>query len=147
MNKRTVFSILLAFVVLIGAFWFYFNHSVVDSDLDIAGLDCMDDADCFNVNVEEARGLIDSTNIMVIDVSADYPSGRIPNSVWYNYFDETINWAVPLLDKNGSYLIYSHDDDSAINAVNLFVDAGFVSVYRLEGGFSAWESAGEEIEL
>jgi len=148
MNKKMIVGVVLAFVVLGGAFWFYFNSdSLIGVELEDDVFSAVEGVDYVDVDVGEARGLIDSTNIMVIDVSADYSEGRLLNAVWYNYFDETLNWAVPLLENTGSYLVYSRDDESSLVAVEMLVEAGFVSVYRLDGGFLAWESSGEEVEL
>lgn len=99
-----------------------------------------------SVGVDEAVRLIES-GAVIVDVSENYSLGRIPDAIWYNYYDGTLGWSVSFLNADNTYLIYSRDEESSRSAVNRLVGAGFVNVYRLDGGFRAWELAELEVEF
>ena len=55
--------------------------------------------------------------------------------------------AIPVLDKEGEYLVYCHSDSASILGAQKLIDVGFKNVYRLKGNFSAWVDSGYQIEL
>lgn len=100
-----------------------------------------------DVSPQEAKALIDDNpDLIIIDVSPHYDKGHIPGAVHYYLGDGSLDKAIPMLDKNGKYLVYCHVDSVAIQGAQKLVDAGFGPVYRLEGNYSAWVDAGYPIE-
>jgi len=100
-----------------------------------------------DVTALQAKDLIDNhTNIVVIDVSPFYDEGHIPGAVNYYVGDGSLDDAIPTLDKNASYLVYCHFNSASILGSTKLVDAGFNSVYRLEGNFQAWVDANYPVE-
>jgi rhodanese-related sulfurtransferase len=95
----------------------------------------------------EAKELIDSTpDIIIIDVSPFYAQGRIPGSVNYYLGDGSLDNVIPMLDKDKIYLVYCHVDSVSIAGANKLIEAGFKTVYRLAGNYSAWVNAGYPVE-
>jgi rhodanese-related sulfurtransferase len=94
----------------------------------------------------EAKELIETTDVIVIDVSPHYSNGHLPGAVHYYLGDGSLDEAIPSLDPNATYLVYCHIDSVAITGAQKLVDAGFANVYRLEGNYSAWVAAGYEVE-
>ena len=95
----------------------------------------------------EAKELIDNTSdLIIIDVSPYYDQGHIPGAVHYYIGDGSLDDAIPMLDKDKTYLVYCHVDSVAIQGANKLIDAGFENVYRLEGNYSAWVEAGYPVE-
>jgi rhodanese-related sulfurtransferase len=100
-----------------------------------------------DVTTAEARELIDENpDLIIIDVSPNYDKGHLPGAVNYYLGDGSLDAAIPMLDKNATYLVYCHVDSVAIQGAQKLVDAGFQNVYRLEGNYRAWVDAGYPIE-
>ena len=100
-----------------------------------------------DVSPAEANQLIDDNpDLIIIDVSPHYAQGHLPGAVHYYLGDGSLDEAIPILDKNKTYLVYCHIDSVAIQGAQKLVDAGFQNVYRLEGNYSAWVDAGYPIE-
>ncbi len=100
-----------------------------------------------DLNPEQAKQLIDTMpDLVVIDVSLHYDEGHLPGAVHYYLADGSLEAAIPSLDKEVPYLVYCHVDRVAIAGAQALVDAGFPTVYRLEGNYSAWVDAGYPVE-
>ena len=100
-----------------------------------------------DVTPAEAKALIDENpDLIIIDVSPAYAEGHLPGAVNYYLGDGSLDAAIPMLDKNATYLVYCHVDSVAIQGAQKLVDAGFKNVYRLAGNYSAWVDAGYPIE-
>ena len=101
-----------------------------------------------DVSPEEAKNLIDTNpDLIVIDVSPHYNEGHLPRAVHYYLGDGSLDAAIPSLDPNREYLVYCHVDSVAIAGAQRLIDAGFTTVYRLEGNYGAWRNAGYPIEM
>jgi rhodanese-related sulfurtransferase len=100
-----------------------------------------------DINASEARDLINNTlDLIIIDVSPNYNQGHIPGAVNYYIGDGSLDAAIPTLDKTKPYLVYCHVDSASIGGAQKLIDAGFTTVYRLEGNYQAWLEAGYPIE-
>jgi len=100
-----------------------------------------------DVTAEQAYELLDSNpDIIIIDVSPEYNNGHIPGAINYYIGDGSLDAAIPSLDPTAPYLVYCHVDSASISGAQKLVDAGFETVYRLEGNYQAWIDAGYEIE-
>ncbi len=100
-----------------------------------------------DVTPAEAKALIDSMPaLVIIDVSPNYANGHLPGAINYYVGDGSLDKAIPMLDKTATYLVYCHSDSASIAGAQKLVDAGFTTVYRLSGNYSAWVAAGYAIE-
>lgn len=121
------------------------------SSLFIAGCTEQKDnetAGYIDVTAEEARELIEANpDLIIIDVSPNYDNGHIPGSINYYIGDGSLDDAIPNLDKDKEYLVYCHVDSASISGAQKLIDAGFKTVYRLEGNYQAWVDAGYDIEI
>ncbi len=100
-----------------------------------------------DISPAEAKQMIDENpDLIVIDVSAAYNSGHLPGAVNYPVGDGSLDAAIPMLDKDATYLVYCAGDSASRQGAQKLVDAGFMNVYRLEGGYDAWVDAGYPIE-
>jgi len=95
---------------------------------------------------QEAKTLLDeSTDVVVIDLSHRfYDKGHLPGAV--NYSKDALPAAISGLDKDATYLVYSHWTGAPLSAAGLLKDAGFKNVYALKGNFGAWADAGYPVE-
>jgi rhodanese-related sulfurtransferase len=100
-----------------------------------------------DVTAAEAKELIDTKpDLIIIDVSPNYDNGHIPGAINYYIGNGSLDDAIPTLDKNKEYLVYCHVDSVSISGAQKLIDAGFSTVYRLEGNYQAWVDAGYPIE-
>ncbi len=96
---------------------------------------------------QQAQSLIETTpDLVIIDVSPHYDEGHLPGAVSYYLGDGSLEAAIPTLDKEVPYLVYCHVDSVAIAGAQALVDAGFPTVYRLQGNYSGWVEAGYPVE-
>ncbi len=96
---------------------------------------------------EQAKYLIDTTpDLVILDVSPNYSNGHLPGAVNHYIGDGSLADAIPGLDENATYLVYCHSDSASIGGAQALVDAGFSTVYRLEGNYAAWVDAGYPVE-
>ena len=95
----------------------------------------------------EAREMIDNNpDLIIIDVSPHWDNGHLPGAAHYYLGDGSLDVGIPDLDKSKTYLVYCHIDSVAIQGAQKLVDAGFETVYRLEGNYSGWVDAGYPVE-
>lgn len=143
MEKKVVWTVVAAVVVLVAAFGFYFD-SPEGEVVDVSGFGEVMDYGYTDVSVAEAKVLMEADDeLKIVDVSPYYEDGHIPGAVWYEVGDGTLDFVIDGLDKNATYLVYCHADGPSILASKKLIDAGVVNVYRLKGNFAAWVEAGE----
>jgi rhodanese-related sulfurtransferase len=100
-----------------------------------------------DVTPAEAKALIEENpDLIVIDVSPVYARGHLPGAVNYPIGDGSLDKAIPTLDTGAEYLVYCHSDSASIAGAQRLIDAGFETVYRLEGNYAAWVDAGYPVE-
>ncbi len=100
-----------------------------------------------DLTAAEAKDLIDNNpDLIIIDVSPAYDDGHLPGAMNYYIGDGSLDDAIPMLDKNKTYLVYCHTDSASMQGAQALIDAGFENVYRLEGNYQAWVDAGYDIE-
>ena len=85
---------------------------------------------------------------LVIDVVGldIYNNGHLPGAVNYVWADGTLNSKIDDLDPSSTYLVYCHTDPPSTASAQALVDAGFETIYRLEGNYASWKNAGYPIE-
>ncbi|MBT3304579.1 rhodanese-like domain-containing protein [Candidatus Woesearchaeota archaeon] len=100
-----------------------------------------------DVSPVKAKELIEmNPDLIIIDVSSNYDSGHLPGAVNYYLGDGSLDDVIPTLNPEAEYLVYCHVDSVAIAGAQKLIDAGFTTVYRLEGNYAAWVNAGYLIE-
>ena len=106
-----------------------------------------EEASYTDISAAEAKQLIDdNAEVIIIDVSPIYAAGHLPGAVNYYVGDGSLDAAIPMLDENATYLVYCHFESASRQGAQKLVDAGFTTVYRLDGGYGAWVDAGYPIE-
>ncbi|NLC32406.1 MAG: rhodanese-like domain-containing protein [Clostridiales bacterium] len=104
-------------------------------------------ADYADATPEIAKALLDFlSDLLIIDVSSKSSQGHIPSAISYSADDGTLDAIIPTLDPAKKYLVYGHSDKESKTGAKKLIKAGFESVFRLKGNFSAWADAGYPIE-
>jgi len=95
------------------------------------------DAAAFSTQAETA-------GVTVIDVrtAGEFAAGHVEKAINIDVEDGNFEAGIANLDKTKTYAVYCHSGRRSIIAANTMVDAGFTSIYNLDGGIIAWESAG-----
>ncbi len=100
-----------------------------------------------NVSVQEAKDLIQKGYI-VLDAREypEYAAGHIPGAIWAPR--GLIDFQAPTWfpDKNKAYLVYCKTGGRGVIVAYELKELGYNNVVNLEGGFDAWEKAGEPTE-
>lgn len=101
-----------------------------------------------DVTVAEAETLIlTNPELVVLDASPYYIEAHIPGAVPYPIVDGSLSAGLGQLDSGVPYLVYAHLGDTSMRAAEAMIASGFRHVYRLEGDFTAWISAGLPISV
>jgi len=97
---------------------------------------------------EFEKQLINSKGEQLIDVRTpqEYERYRIPGAKNINFRSPEFRKQIEHLDKNKSVLIYCLAGPRSKSAMEIFRQAGFKTVYELNGGVNAWLRAGKDIE-
>ncbi len=96
--------------------------------------------------MEAYKMIMDNPEIFVIDVSPLYNQGHLPGAISAPLSDGTLDKLIPTWNMTGTYLVYCHADEPAMQGAQKLVDAGFMNVYRLQGNYTAWIEAGYPVE-
>ncbi len=96
-----------------------------------------------DVDVAASTVLMQDKDIVILDVRTpkEIAQGKIEGAVEINWFDGDSAEKIKTLDKNKTYLVYCKSGGRSGKCVNMMSDAGFESLYNLEGGYTAWVKA------
>ncbi len=99
-----------------------------------------------DVTVDEAQQLMGETgNLVVLDVrtQSEFDSGSISNAILIPVGE--LADRLGELDEPKTILVYSQSGVRSADASEILIESGFFQVFNLEGGISAWQEAGAEI--
>lgn len=95
-----------------------------------------------------AAGLAKANNPIIIDVRSpeEWEDGIIPKAKLLNIFDaQGFMAGISVMDKSKEYYVYCRSGARSGQACQIMATQGFTLLYNLEGGFSAWTGAVEQI--
>jgi rhodanese-related sulfurtransferase len=101
-----------------------------------------------DLKLPEARFLIEnninSSTFVIIDCREpeEFDGGHIPGAVNICYRSAGFSNDLNALNRGYQYLIYSGDDQLSANVRHIMEKNGFLTIYRLEGGYAAWVGSG-----
>jgi rhodanese-related sulfurtransferase len=102
-----------------------------------------------DVTTQEAKNMIDSSDqIIVVDVREEYEycgtEGHIPGALNFPWSSGVLEQRYEELPRDSEILVYCRSGYRSNLAANFLDDNGFLYVYDMLGGFSAWvwETAG-----
>lgn len=86
---------------------------------------------------------IQKSGVTLIDVRtpAEFAAGHIAGAVNIDQEGDFTS-GIAKLDKTRTYAVYCHSGRRSGLATSAMADAGFTSIYNLDGGLMAWEQAG-----
>jgi len=85
--------------------------------------------------------------LVIIDVRTpdEFAAGHIAGAIDIDLNGATFADDVAKLDPNVPYFVYCHSGNRSAQAVAYMLQAGIGSIYELQGGIGAWQSAGAPI--
>ena len=96
-----------------------------------------------NVDVGEARDLIaEKAELVILDVRtvSEYESGHLEGSI--NIPVEVLSGRLSELNPDDELLVYCRTGNRSTTAVGILRENGYDRVYHMDGGITAWMSAG-----
>lgn len=101
-----------------------------------------------NVNVEQFEKLRADRKNVVLDVRTkkEYEAGHIPGAVNIDVNSPEFQEKTAKLDKSKTYLVHCAAGGRSTTACKKLAPAGFEHLVNLEGGYKAWEKAGNKGE-
>jgi phage shock protein E len=97
-----------------------------------------------HVNPAEAQKLIAEKKVVVLDVRTpkEFAAGHIAGATNINFRSADFAKAIAGLDTNQTYLVHCAVGGRSTQALPVFEQLQFQSIYHLDGGLKAWEKAG-----
>ena len=95
-----------------------------------------------DVKVAEFEKLANAGKGTILDVRTpkEYAEGHLNGSLNINYFDKDFKDQVGKLDSAKPVYVYCYSGGRSSNAMTIMKSKGFVTVYNLTGGYSAWKN-------
>lgn len=92
-----------------------------------------------NVSVEQAKVLM-KKEITILDIrtAPEVANGMIPKAINIDFYASDFEIQVSKLDKTKPILVYCKSGGRSGNSMEVFEKQGFVNVYNLLGGYTAW---------
>jgi rhodanese-related sulfurtransferase len=108
---------------------------------------CSSSGSVTNVDAPTFLTTASQPGVVVVDVRtpAEYAAGHIDGAVNIDVESPTFDEQVAKLDKATTYAVYCHSGRRSGIATGKMGDAGFTSVYNLQGGISDLASAGGQV--
>ena len=94
-----------------------------------------------NVNQQEFQNKSTEENVEIIDVRTplEVVEGYIKGAQhFFDVNDFEFTDKIDALDKNKTYLVYCRSGVRSVKACMYMYDAGFQSLFNLEGGITSW---------
>ena len=97
-----------------------------------------------NLGVSDFANKVKDSSVITLDVRTpgEFQSGHLANAVNIDYEGQNFEGEVNKLDKNKTYAVYCRSGRRSGLATDLMAKDGFKSIFNLEGGIEAWQSAG-----
>ena len=97
-----------------------------------------------NVDPAQFEMLRKKTNTVVLDVRTqkEFDTGHIPGATLLDVNSQGFASEAAKLDKSKTYLVHCAAGVRSVKACKFLEPMQFKSLYNLEGGFKAWEKAG-----
>ena len=90
-------------------------------------------------NVEEMSKLMETNEFAILDIrdAQSFSQGHIPDAI--NMDKTQLSDFIETTDKSKPVCVYCYKGFSCRNVAQTLADAGFKSVYSMDGGFTAWD--------
>lgn len=87
----------------------------------------------------------DGTIVLDVRTPQEYAGGHLPDAVNIDLAADDFAERIEELEPEATYAVYCRTGSRSAEAMETMLDGGFVDVAHLEGGITAWESAGRDV--
>jgi rhodanese-related sulfurtransferase len=100
-----------------------------------------------HVDANAAAQLLATNQVIVLDIRTprEFAAGHIAGATNINSLSGDFNDKLAQLDRSKSYLLHCAVGGRSTNALPKLVRLGFTNVIHLDGGFKAWQAAGNPV--
>ena len=86
----------------------------------------------------------ENPEFVIIDVRTpeEFSEGHIENAINIDFYSETFQDELDILDKNKTYLIYCRSGSRSGSALDIMEALNFREVYNITGGIIQWKAEG-----
>lgn len=97
-----------------------------------------------NMGATDFQKKTQESGVVILDVrsAGEYMTGHIEGAINIDVEGYTFDGDIAQLDKSKTYAVYCHSGRRSGIAVGKMSDAGFKSLFNLDGGIQVWQSAG-----
>jgi len=116
--------------------------ALLASVLLLAG--CSSSSSAIDLSVSEFSSKVTEAGIITLDVRTpgEFNEGHIEGAQLIDFQSGNFENEIASLDKSKTYAVYCRSGSRSGQAVKVMSDAGFTSVYNLNGGVIDWAGAG-----
>ncbi len=100
-----------------------------------------------NLDAAGFKAKAETAGVTVIDVRTpdEFAAGHIAGAINIDVEGDSFYDGIDALDKTKTYAVYCHSGRRSGIAASEMADAGFTSIYNLDGGIIVWGNAGYEL--
>ncbi|MEY4023986.1 MAG: hypothetical protein RLZ23_947 [Actinomycetota bacterium] len=97
-----------------------------------------------NLGATDFQKKTQEAGVVILDVrsAGEFMTGHIQGAVNIDVEGYTFDGDIAKLDKSKTYAVYCHSGRRSAIAVGKMADAGFKTLFNLDGGIQAWQTAG-----
>lgn len=97
-----------------------------------------------NLEAPDFAAKSQTAGVVTVDVrsASEFAGGHIANAINIDVEAPTFDAEIAKLDKTKTYAVYCHSGRRSGIATSKMADAGFTSLYNLDGGVIMWQTVG-----
>jgi rhodanese-related sulfurtransferase len=105
---------------------------------------CSSGSNAIDQSVSEFSSKVTEAGVITLDVRTpgEFNEGHIEGALLVDFESGNFENEIAALDKTKTYAVYCRSGSRSGQAVKVMSDAGFTSVYNLNGGVIDWANAG-----
>lgn len=101
-----------------------------------------------HADARQAAQLVTKTNVVVLDIRTpgEFASGHIAGAMNLDFLAGDFSGKLAKLDREKTYVVHCGTGRRSTNCLPQLARLGFTNVVHLDGGFKAWQAAGQPVE-
>ena len=116
--------------------------ALIASALLLAG--CSSSSNAIDLSVTEFSAKVAEAGVITLDVRtpSEFAEGFIEGARLIDFQSGNFENEIAALNKNATYAVYCRSGNRSGQAVKVMQDAGFTSIFNMNGGVIDWANAG-----